>query len=232
MCALNHSVSTDYSVPQSPFARLCQSAIFISHAAACSHSAQPMLPHHIAAATALAESLCAYSAILEEDVLASYTNGYLYLLAPRCLTWSALFMLLDKYCCPEKLSEEPGYPLATDAKSPEELTMQVQATLVVQGITNQVHKVALSIMDAVGSGPPLEDTTREVSPFTLDALYCAMITLQWIHQESGDETIKENLADVERCLRMLGKRWRLGLEYLTLQEVYCNISSPLTNITN
>lgn len=232
MCALNHSVSADYSIPQSPFARLCQSAIFISRAAACRHSAQPVLPHHIAAATALAENTCDYSAVLEEDALASYTNGYLYLLAPRCLAWSALFMLLDKYCCPEKLSEEPGYPLAADAKSPEELAMQVQAILVVQGITNQVHKVASNIMDTVGSGPPLEDTSREVSPFILDALYCAMITLQWIHQEGGDETIKANLADIERCLRMLGKRWRLGLEYLTLQEVYPNISSPLTDITN
>lgn len=110
--------------------------------------------------------------------------------------------------------------------------MQVQATLVVQGITNQVHKVASNIIDRVESSPPLEDTLREVSPFTLDALYCAIITLQWIHQENGDETTKANLKDVERCLQMVGKRWRLSLEYLTLQEVYRNILSPLTDITN
>ncbi|KAJ5177549.1 uncharacterized protein N7500_000248 [Penicillium coprophilum] len=191
--ALNSAVSTPYSVAQSPFARLCQSALCISRAA-----------------ESLDESLSLYH----------HPDKFLDFLAPRCLTWSALFMHLDNLCCPEKLRDEPGYNLAGDAKTSEEQLLQVQATVIVKSISDQVHNAALSIIGFLEASPQYGTHLGKVSPFVLDAIYCAMATYHWVLRESGDEAIRSSLGDIKECMGKLGDRWQLSLEYLSLEEVY------------
>jgi hypothetical protein len=73
------------------------------------------------ALTSLTEELCTYSLVLTDEIISSPLDSYFHLLAPRCLTWSALFMLLDNYSCPEKLSDEPGFTPSGEVEGPEEL---------------------------------------------------------------------------------------------------------------
>ncbi|OQE44364.1 hypothetical protein PENCOP_c002G07116 [Penicillium coprophilum] len=215
--ALNSAVSTPYSVAQSPFASLCQSALCISRAAECRLSSS----HALETITAITENLCSLSAVLDESLsLYHQPDEILDFLAPRCLTWSALFMHLDNFCCPEKLRDEPGYNLAGDAKTSEEQFLQVQATVIVKSVSDQVHNAALSIIGFLQASPQYGTHLGKVSPFALDAFYCAMATFHWVLQESGDEAIRSSLGDIKECMRRMGDRWQLSLEYLSLEEVY------------
>lgn len=171
--------------------------------------------------TALTENLCSLNAAIDEALSPSQNpDVFLDFLAPRCLTWSALFMHLDNLCCPEKLRNEPGYNLAGDAKTPEEQILQAQATVIVKSISDQVHNAALRILEILEASPQYETHLGRVSPFILDAFYCAMATFHWVLQESGDEAIRSSLGNIKECMRKLGDRWKLSLEYLALEEVY------------
>ncbi|GAM40130.1 fungal specific transcription factor [Talaromyces pinophilus] len=205
----------------SPFARLCQSAMFISRVAVCSSVSQAASMHHISAVTSLTTELCSFRSIIADEIASSSMEEYLRLLAPCCLTWSALFMLLDSYCCPEKLGDEPGYTPSGDAKGPEELAIQIQATLVVRSISDEAYEHTKRLMDVISHMPGM-DPIGSVSPFSLDALYCSMVTFQWVYREGGDELTEARLADIEFCMRRLGERWRLASEYLSLNDLYRN----------
>ncbi|XHG03615.1 hypothetical protein AWENTII_006916 [Aspergillus wentii] len=216
---VHYPVTTPLSTPVSPFSRLCQSAIFISRAAICRSDSQTEVAHHIAAVASLTEDLNTFSFILAEEMTPLSPTRYLRLLAPQCLTWSALFLLLDNYCCPEKLSDEPGYILSADVKGQDEVVTQVQATLVVRNISDRAHGLTANLMNIV-SHLPCNDQLGTISPFLLDALYCVMVTFQWIFREGGDEQAKARLADIEACMGRLSERWMLAAEYLALSGIY------------
>jgi hypothetical protein len=177
--------------------------------------------HHISAVTSLTTELCSFRSIIADEIASSSMEEYLRLLAPCCLTWSALFMLLDSYCCPEKLGDEPGYTLSGDAKGPEELAIQIQATLMVRSISDEAYEHTKRLMDVISHMPEM-DPIGSVSPFSLDTLYCSMVTFQWVYREGGDELTEARLADIEFCMRRLGERWRLASEYLSLNDLYRN----------
>ncbi|KAM5357669.1 hypothetical protein ACJZ2D_016041 [Fusarium nematophilum] len=65
-------------------------------------------------------------------------------------------------------------------------------------------------------------------PFSLDILYCVMVTFHWICREGGDDLVRARLADMERCLNWIGERWKLSREYLSLEE-YHNTTSLLAS---
>ncbi|EHA25871.1 hypothetical protein ASPNIDRAFT_43717 [Aspergillus niger ATCC 1015] len=217
---IHYPVTTPFFTPASPFSRLCQSAMFISRATVCrSESTQTGLADHMTAVVSLTEDLSTFSSILAEEMDSSSTDGYLRLLAPQCLTWSALFLLLDNYCCPEKLSNEPGYTTSGNTKGPDELAAQIQATLVVRNISDQAHRQTTNVMDII-SNQLRSDQMGKLSPFLLDALYCSMVTFQWIYREGGDEKAKGKLADIEACMGILSGRWKLASEYIALNGIY------------
>lgn len=172
-------------------------------------------------ATVLMKELCAFSDILEGDSSRS-TNieGYLDLFAPRCLIWSALFLLLDSYCCPEKLANEPGYLPSGSAKTREEQILQVDATIVVRSISDEVHNAILKVVETLDGYPRAQGQLTGICPFALDALYCTMVTFHWELRESGDETARASLEDIAQCLQRLGEVWLLAPKYLALEGVY------------
>jgi hypothetical protein len=196
--------------------------MLISRATICRGDSQAELAEHIAAVLSLTEDLNSFNSILAEEMKPSSLNGYIRLLAPRCLTWSTLFLLLDNYCCPEKISDEPGYTLTAGAKVQVELVAQVQATLVVRNISDQAHGITANLMDII-SHMACSDQLGTLSPFLLDALYCAMITFQWIFRESGDEQAKARLVDIEAYMGKLSERWMLAAEYIALGGIYRNV---------
>ncbi|KAL5360776.1 hypothetical protein BJX96DRAFT_165418 [Aspergillus floccosus] len=215
---INYPVTTPFFTPISPFSRLCQSALFISRATLYRSNSQAGLADQITAVVSLTEELSTFSSILTEEMDSS-TDGYLRLLAPQCLTWSALFLLLDNYCCPEKLSNELGYTTSGHAKGSDDLAAQIQATLVVRNISDQAHRTTTNVMDII-SNLLRNDQMGKISPFVLDALYCSMMTFQWVYREGGDEEAKGRLADIEACMGRLSGRWKLASEYLALGEIY------------
>lgn len=221
---VHYPITTPFSIPVSPFSRLCQSALLISRAAVCRRDSQTELTHRIAAVLSLTEDLNNFNSILAEEMAPSSLNGYLRLLVPRCLTWSTLFQLLDNYCCPEKISDEPGYTLSADIKGQVELAAQVQATLVVRSISDQAHEITANLMNII-SHMPSHDQLGILSPFLLDALYCAMVTFQWIFRESGDEQAKARLTDIEVGMGRLSERWKLAGEYVALGEIYRKVGN-------
>ncbi len=172
-------------------------------------------------ATVLAKELCAFSDVLEGNSSAS-TNieGCLDLLAPRCLVWSALFLLLDNHCCPEKLANEPGYPLSASAKTPEEQILQVNATNIVRSVNDEAYNAILKVVETLDGYPRAQGQLIGICPFALDALYCTMVTFHWVLRESGDETARVSLEDIAQCLQRLGEVWPLALRYLALEGVY------------
>lgn len=174
-------------------------------------------------ATVLTKELCAFSDVLEQNSSAS-TNieGYLGLFAPRCLVWSALFLLLDNHCCPEKLGNEPGYPLSGSAKTPEEQILQIDATIVVRSISDEAHNAILKVLGTLDGHRRDQGQLIGICPLALDALYCTIVTFHWVLSESGDEMASASLEDIIQCLQKLGQVWPLALEYLALERVYSN----------
>lgn len=198
--------------------------MLIGRSAMCRSDSKLEPAHHIADVLRLTEDLSNFDSILAEEMTPSFLNGYLRLLSPRCLTWSTLFMLLDKYCCPETMSDEPGYTSSADVKGQAELAAQLQATLVIRNISDQAHGITASLMDII-SQMSCHDRLGSLSPFLLDALYCAMVTFQWIFRESGDEQAKARLADIEACMERLSERWMLAAEYVALGGIYRKVGN-------
>ncbi|KAH7007919.1 putative fungal-specific transcription factor [Macrophomina phaseolina] len=209
--ALQQPISAPLAARQTPFARLCQSALLVSRASACRRSG------NLADAASLVDDVFRFGAVLDAD--SSSHRGSLPLLAPRCVAWSALFLALDEHCCPEKMTGEPGYVAGRDGagKSAAELEMQVRATGAVRAVSEQARGAALRLAAARDNDA---GRLRAASPLLLDALYCATATFHWIGRESGDEAAGAAVADVERAVARVGERWRLGLEYLGVAELH------------
>ncbi|KAJ3455813.1 hypothetical protein MRS44_017295 [Fusarium solani] len=229
--AISRPLTTPLAVPQPQFARVCQSAVLISRCLTISRqNAAPTQASTMAHVYALADELCGFITTLEAELpMAEVTASNLHHLAPRCLAWSALFILIDPYCCPQKIRQGPGYTPSAEAKTTDELGFQIRAVNIVKIVNDRVHSVAMKVMDIISElrrGSVEELGT--LSPFSLDILYCVMVTFHWICREGGDNLVRARLADMERCLNWIGERWKLSREYLSLEE-YHNTTSLLAS---
>jgi len=224
---MSYPVSTQFDAPQPPFARLCQSAMLVGRAIANrqASSSSPSVVGHLASVSALADELERFATVLGTDDGAPLgsSSSLPRLLAPRCLTWSAIFVLLDPYCCPVVVSPEFGHGPVAESKTPEEMALQRRATNTVVAVVDQVHISTRSILEATGgSGPGAGDAKQlgRFCPLALDAVYCSVALFWWLCQEAGDEMERARQADVEACLERVGERWGLAREYLQLKAYH------------
>ncbi|KAM5346174.1 hypothetical protein ACJ41O_009179 [Fusarium nematophilum] len=205
--------STSYDVPQTPFARMCQAALLVSRAAAA-HRVAPSRP---AQTKLLANEMLEFSAIQCAELAQSH---HLALIPSRCLSLSALFLLLDRFTCPEKMKEESGYAIAGEAKHSGEMDVQAVADGIIKQISQDAHGIANSILryldpDASFAG---EQVLDRISPFAFDMLYCALASFHWYRREGGINTLTRQVTDFNACLQQLAKRWALATEYLRAGE--------------
>ncbi|KAK3945368.1 hypothetical protein QBC46DRAFT_372049 [Diplogelasinospora grovesii] len=244
--ALQQPVSTPFTSPQAPFARLCQSALLISRVTRhCTSSIRNHLsgnkhPFNLSDVTALLNDVTSFIALLDTQLSHSHDHIFFGLLAPRCLTFSALVMLLDIYSCPENLRDGPAAGAGSGpgqcgggdydmlladghfgGKSADELTMQVTAVNGLKEASLRIRDLSIDLLDAV----VLPAEQKRTSPLCLDSLYCAMATLHWLWKEAGDPDIQSALEDVKRCLSRLAMRWRLAREYLGLEQHHDNTTA-------
>ena len=209
-----HAVSTPAEIHQSPFARLCQVAILVGSVMECARKSQSVNNgSHLAETINLMNELCAFKAIVDTGTRADDQAQLLYFLAPRCLAQSALFLLLDLYTCLEKLNGQPGYLVASSVKSPEELELQNRSLRVVQELSEQAHSHAAQLLVMLEQDIFPKTKLGNISPFSLDLLYCAVATFHWL-------SLEKNLRNIEKCLELLGRRWKLALEYLAITKFH------------
>jgi hypothetical protein len=231
-----YAVSTSYEVPQGHFARLCQSAILVGRAVAARR--QMLLPSqvgadHVAGTAALADEILRFDGILAAIAGGASESGgknSYHTLTPRFLNWSALFVLLDPYCCPVNVTpDELGHLPVPEAKTAEEIALQKRSTDIVVAVVAKVHEAVRSISEAAASSRGHGgETGQEVihqrlgalCPLVLDAVYCVMGLYCWLCQEGGHLSVKDRLADIERFLSDVGERWGLALEYLRLKKYH------------
>jgi len=192
---------------------------------------------HVGVTLTLADEILSFDAILAAatDQAASASPGdenrYHTLLAPRFLTWSALFVLLDPYCCPVNIPpDDPGHYPIPEAKTAEEIALQKRSVDIVEAIVSKVHAAVRDMSSGLLSSPhptrsegEQDDKQRRLGmfcPLALDAVYCVMGLYCWLCQEGGDESFKSRLADIDGFLSAVGERWGLAKEYLSLKEYH------------
>lgn len=228
--AIGHASTTPYQVDQSSFARLCQASLYVGRALKCASSfsaataAAPPPPAssaRVAELTALADELGGFCSAVDGGERGG-AQPALALLAPRCVARSALFVLLDGFFCPERIAPEAGYVVvAAGAKGGEELRLQAYAMRVVRRACDEIRAIAGEVVSEGGGGAdaghgheaaPAARLGR-VSPFVVDALYCAAATFHWLLGESGTAVYRTGAEELGASMRALAARWRLAEKF-------------------
>lgn len=194
--------------------------MYLERSQAHARKAHPPSSSHISDTISLADEINSFSNILRETPGLSYTDGFIRLLAPRCLLHSALFLALDSFTCPEKVSSGAGHMISLGAKTSEELDMQSRSNLAIRQISKQAHDLAIEISARIEMDESLRWHLGRITPFMLDQMYCSIATLCWLLGENGDESYRAALNDMKVCLRTLGERWGLGRKYLEVVGFY------------
>ena len=225
--ALHTSVSTPLSEPQPTFARMCQAAMLISRTAMITQSDSATEEQLHYAFEALSEEICGFTKMLEDKMTHETPSQMFENLRPCSIAWSALYLLLDRICCPEKLADEAGYVVTGSAKSPMQVRMQGRAAQLTVEISQKGAAMADFLGLKLSAASELDFTSDKLGPFCLDSLYCAMLSLHWLHREQGDASHRSDLKTLAKCFVVYGRRWNLGNTYLSLSERYDAFNSEI-----
>ncbi|KAK4201819.1 hypothetical protein QBC40DRAFT_252741 [Triangularia verruculosa] len=227
-------LTTPLSSPQTPFTRLCQSALLLSRTLSqirttihgnITHRPIPFsLPH----LTTLTSDLITFAQVLQSPLspphppcsLTTTTTTTtpqptISLLPPLCVTLSTLLLLFDTYSTPENQHLGPSPIPGTEApplQSPDHIAFARQSMLGLRSTSLKIREVSLELLDLL----VLPSQEKKLSPLCLDSLYASMATLHWLWKESGDDGIREALEDVRRCISRTSMRWRVSREYLEI----------------
>lgn len=201
-------VSTPIEEELSPFPRLCQASLMIGK----------VMDHHhgppINSETArfgLATQLYLDISILARKLTEEAANhkDFLALSSPLALSFTALCLLCDVYCCPDKNST-----VGKIVVTPEAMAMQAQSIDGIKTVSRSIVEFADRINEVTSTA---EDLDR-LSPMIMDCLYSAASNYAWIVRESGDEGSQQALESLRNCLKRLGTKWRSAAEYLRILE--------------
>jgi hypothetical protein len=217
--AAGHSNSTLYQVGQSGFARLCQAAIYLGRAISHARSGSACSPSRDAEIMTLAHDVTGFAAVVDNEGSARGKDQSLSILSSRAIARSALFVALDRFTCPEKISAEPSYTEQNDAKTQQELDLQMQSVQSIEVASEQLHALAVSMLTAIQAAA--EDPVRpsaldRVSPSVMDSLYAAAATFHWLVRENGRDAYRQAALDLGVLLDTLSFRWRSGNVYQEL----------------
>lgn len=204
---------TPYQTRQSGFTRLCQAAIYLNRAIGLARVASPSC--HIPEVMALIHELDGFASVVDSEHSDWRLEVSSSLLAPRAIIRSALFAVLDRFSCPEKMGSEPGYIPHQGNKSQQELELQSRAILIMERASRELHSIVMHILPLipVEEGFAAHSVQSLLSPFIMDSIYAAAATLYWLFGETGDQLNRAAAADMEMFLDVLGSTWHLGRAY-------------------
>jgi hypothetical protein len=137
-------------------------------------------------------------------------------ISSRAVSRSALYLVLDLFSCPEKMTGQPGYVIGSGAKSCEELDLQQRSMSLTIELAGQMHILAAQLLVRIETEGSSHSHLSQISPFILDVLYCSLATYYWFAGERGDEGYEPMIRALKMFLERIGTRWRLGHEYLKL----------------
>ncbi|KAF4430509.1 fungal specific transcription factor [Fusarium acutatum] len=216
--ALSHSSSMPYRNRQSPFARLCQASMYLGRAISYARDNSAMTSSRIEQIMSLADEVSDLGAIVDNETTALSPGKGIILLAPRCIARSALFVALDRFTCPEKISAEPGYVDSPGDKTQKELELQRQSMHIIEQASEQLHTLGMELLPTLrteGISP-----MSKVSPFMLDSIYAGAATFHWLLGEGGNEVYRTAAADLDMFLETISSRWRLGSTYREMLKIH------------
>ncbi|KAH7020763.1 fungal-specific transcription factor domain-containing protein [Microdochium trichocladiopsis] len=236
--AFGYPTDTPHETPQPGFARLCQASVYLNRAIR-SARAKPTVPSPTEV-MALADELQSFASAVDRQGGGCTLETRIHLLASGALARSALFLVLDRCTCPEKMSAAPGYIPDPRAKTTEEIDLQIWATAVTQATSRHLHSVAMDVLALVrrrhSADQGAEDQDQEddddsddtasmhvlglLGPFVLDAMYESAATFHWFAAETGDESLRAAAADMDGFLDAASSRWRLASVYRENMAVY------------
>ncbi|KAG5780673.1 hypothetical protein H9Q73_005664 [Fusarium xylarioides] len=227
--AVSHSTSISYQIQQSAFARLCQASIYLGRAINYARDNSAMTSSRIEEIMSLAGELSAFATVLDNESAALSPEKSLTLLAPRCISRSALFIALDRFTCPENISAEPGYIESPGDKTQNEIELQRQSMRIIEQASEMLHTLGMELLPVLRTeGLSL---MSKVSPFILDSIYAGAATFHWLLGEGGNEVYRTAAADLDIFLDTMSSRWRLGSRYremLTVHDVTARVEARTT----
>ncbi|KAK2689437.1 hypothetical protein QWA68_011882 [Fusarium oxysporum] len=216
--AVNHSTSISYQLQQSPFARLCQASMYLGRAISYARDNSAMTSSRIEQIMSLAGELSDFGAIVDNETTTLSPKKSVILLAPRCVVRSALFVALDRFTCPEKISAEPGYVDSPGDKTQNEIELQRQSMHIIKQASEQLHTLGMELLPAFGTDGI--SSLSKISPFMLDSIYASAATFHWLLGEGGNEIYHTAAADLDMFLDTMSSRWRLGSTYREMLAVH------------
>lgn len=206
--------------PKQPsFACLCQAALLVESAIKTTWI--PPADRSNTHCSALVDQLCSFISAVDTG-RPSMDQLDLSLISPSATIRSAVFLILDLFACPEKLSGQPGYVIAPGAKDREELDLQQRAMTLTIELAEHMSSLAVRLLPLVHSETDefSHRQSSKISPLLLDAMYCSLATFYWFAAEQGDEAFEPRIRELRQFLDIVGHRWSLAHEYLSLTKYH------------
>lgn len=219
--AVGHPSNTQDDFLGSGFALLCQASILLGRAIRHARVVPTLSISHTEI-TDLSREINDFALALDNRSLGGMLESPS-LLAPRFVARSALFVLLDRITCPEKLNAAPGYLTESSIKTMDDLELQTECIQTLETTSQQLHTMSSSIMLAVRG---LEDEAVDssklslVNPFIMDAIYAGAASYRWLERESGSEFHARAARHMEKLLDVLDARWKLAGAYKNMLALY------------
>ncbi|KAF5250248.1 hypothetical protein FANTH_4525 [Fusarium anthophilum] len=227
--AINHSTSISYHTQQAPFARLCQASMYLGRALSYAQDNSTMTNSRIEEIMSLAGELSDFAAVVDNESAALSPEKSLALLAPRFIFRSALFVALDRFTCPEKISAEPGYIESSGDKTQNEIELQRRSMGIIEQASEHIQTVGMELLRLFRTEGIF--LMSKVSPFILDSIYASAATFHWLLGEGGNEVYRTAAAELDLFLDTISSRWRLGSTYremLTVHDVTARVEARTT----
>lgn len=209
------AVPSDRTVRSSQYARLCQAAHLLSRTINHFRDNETDGALNYTEALQLRKTTsCLSDAILyeinnitDEERVASI--GHLQphdrpmLLSALAITYSALFCLYDKYCCPEA-------GVISDIGTPEQQDLQDVAITGLEETCARIVELAEWLKEGIAI-----DEAVPISPLVMNCLYQAGAAMTWSHQETGEEYYETKLRVITSLFEKLEGRWAAASKYLS-----------------
>lgn len=226
---LQYPVSTPFSTPQPPFARLCQAALLVSRASVLHERRDKdktallfsdvnlLADDHLAFVTALDAATPSPPPTTTSTPPQPPPYDRFALLGARCLAWASAFYLLEAFSGPDGILDGPGYEATPgSSRSRDELRLHERADELLDLLCEAVRaETSLHVEQLAGPA---------ASPLTLAALYHAVGIYHCTWREDGDEAVGPGLRQVMQCLQNMANRWRLASEYLALEKFHRSLA--------
>ncbi|PNP76103.1 hypothetical protein FNYG_10661 [Fusarium nygamai] len=216
--AVSHSTSISYPIQQSAFARLCQASMYLGRAISYARDNSAMTSSRIDEIMSLAGELSAFATVVKNESGTLSPERSFTLLSPQCVARSALFIALDRFTCPEKISAEPGYAESPGDKTQNEIELQRQSMRIIEQASEQLHTLGMELLPAFRSEGI--SSMSKVSPFILDSIYASAATFHWLLGEGGNEVYRTATSDLDMLLETMSSRWRLGSTYREILKIH------------